>query len=236
MAHTRNIVGDQFMKSGCDYLLTVDSDMCVPFGSAAFHRAYLNWPDLPEPFASFHTIDRLLSHGKTLVGGLYFGRALSGTGKPLYLEGMRDPKEAEYARKAPYDLIKPTGGVATGCLLIHRSVFEDIEKKFPQLGRQPDGTGGNWFTSTEHALMSSVQNVLKELSSGPMSSEKCYKAYSMLSAAEAEARANCPLGIGEDILFCRRAAQAGHQCWVDMGLILGHIGSKVYHGRNTHAK
>lgn len=232
IAHTRNTVGDQFLKSNCDFLLTIDDDMVLPFGRADFHRGYMGW-DIPEPFASFHTIDRLLSHGKTLVGGLYFGRVMSGRGKPMYVEGMNNPQEAEYARKAPHDVVKPTNGCGTGCLLIHRTVFEDIEKKFPNLARQPDGTRGNWFTSSEHTLMKDVQDVIKMLATGPMSSEKCYDAYAKLMKAESAARSVSNLGIGEDIMFCRRAAQAGHQCYVDMGLVCGHVGSIVYHGRNT---
>lgn len=232
VVHTRNTISDLFLKSDCDFLFTVDDDMVVPFGRADFHRAYMDW-NIPDPFAGLHTIDRLLSHNKTLVGGLYFGRAMNGTGKPMYIEGMTNPKEAEYARGAPYDLIKPTGGIGTGGLLIHRSVFLDIEKKFPNLARGADGMKGNWFTSSEHELMKDVQRIVKVLGAGPMSSEKCYEAYKLLMEAESRARHTSNLGVGEDIMFCRRAAQAGHQCYVDMGLLYGHVGAKVYHGKNT---
>jgi hypothetical protein len=232
IVHTRNTVADHFLKSDCEFLLTIDDDMVVPFGRSDFHRAYLGW-NIPDPFASFHTIDRLLSHNKTLVGGLYFGRAMNGKGKPMYVEGMNNPKEAEYARSGPHNVIKPTNGIGTGCLLIHRTVFEDIEKKFPNLARQPDGTKGNWFTSSEHTLMRDVQRTIKMLGEGPMTGEKCYAAMKMLTQAELDARNTSGLGVGEDIMFCRRAAQAGHQCYVDMGLWCGHVGATVYDGKNT---
>ena len=34
--------------------------------------------------------------------------------------------------------------------------------------------------------------------------------------------------MGEDVTFCIRAAAAGHQPHVDLGLICGHQGSKIY--------
>jgi hypothetical protein len=37
-----------------------------------------------------------------------------------------------------------------------------------------------------------------------------------------------PLGSGEDVSFCLRAAAAGHQPHVDMGLVCGHIGYQCF--------
>jgi len=233
--HSRNAIVEEFLKSDFDWLLQVDDDMTLPFGNPAAYRAYLGF-DIPEPFASFNTITRLLSHGKSLVGGLYFGRAENGTGAPMFAEGCNDPKEAEFARKAPHDVCKPTAWVATGCLLAHRKVFLDIEKTFPNLARQPDGTKGNWFTSSEHTLARDVKKTVDLLSSGPMTGEKAFKAYEMLTRAEADARNISGLGVGEDVIFSRRAAQSGHQPHVDLGLCLGHYGGRIWNGKNTRAK
>lgn len=35
-------------------------------------------------------------------------------------------------------------------------------------------------------------------------------------------------GAGEDVSFCRRAQKIGHTTYIDTGLLLGHIGKKVY--------
>ncbi len=229
IAHSRNSCADLFLQSDLEWMFTVDDDMLLPYGSAEWYRGHTGWKWLPDPFASFNAIDRLMSHKKTLVGALYFGRHSGGP--PVYAEGH---KEGDYARGAPYDLIKPTGWVGTGAMLIHRSVFEDIEKKYPRLARGGDGKGGQWFTSSEHTLLSGLDKVRAMLSeSNIMTGEKAVKAYEMLESLNREVNALTPLSIGEDVIFCRRAREAGHQPFVDMGLVAGHIGHAVYGPRNT---
>lgn len=225
VAHTRNTCADAFLESEMEWMLSIDDDMVVPFGDA-------NWFNLttgfgfPEQFARLNTIDRLLSHNKTLVGALYFGR--NPGGPAVYGEGMLGGKEIEYARKAPINVLKPTRWVGTGCILVHRSVFEDIEKRFPRLARGPNKQGGQWFTSSEHNALDWIDKTRKMLSEGAMTGEKAMKAYEMMEAASNDARCSSTLGIGEDVQFCVRASQAGHQPYVDFGLVAGHIGHHVY--------
>jgi hypothetical protein len=232
VVHTRNRCADLFLKSKCDWMLTIDDDMVVPFGSAGWFNAHTGF-GLKEPFASTHALERLLSHKKTLVGALYFGRQKHGA--PMYNEGANVPVEAAYARKAPYDEIRATRWVGTGCMLIHRTVYEDIEKKFPNLARY-GGREGQWFTSTEHNLMADIERLSKKLGNGPMDGEKALMAFSAVEEALAKARANSNLGMGEDVAFCVRAGQAGHQPYVDMGCLCGHIGSVVFGPSNTYPK
>lgn len=225
VAHTRNRCADVFLKSDLDWMLTIDDDMIVPFGNTEWFNSVTGF-NFPEPFASFNAIDRLLSHGKTLIGALYFGR--NPGGPAVYGEGMLKGPEIEFARTAPVNRIKPTRWVGTGCMLIHRSVFLDIEKRFPRLARGPNGSGGQWFTSSEHTVMDHFEKIKAMISNGPMTGEKCLKAYEMIEAASADAKNNSTLGIGEDVQFCTRAKQAGHQPFVDFGLCAGHVGSHIY--------
>lgn len=222
VAHSRNRSVDAFLKTDSEWALHMDDDMIFPFGNARWFRANTGWKNFPDPFAGFHTIDRLLAAGKSLVGGFYFGRWPNANG--VYGESP-NPSEVEFIRKGPHDLVKPTRWVGTGCLLTHRTVFEDVEKKFPLLARGADGTGGQWFSPSEHSLRESVRSVRTMLSVGPMTGEKAMKAYAMLEDADADARVNSWLGMGEDVTFCNRARLAGHQPYVDMGLVCGHIGA-----------
>lgn len=231
IAHSRNTCADLFLQSDLEWMFTVDDDMLLPYGNANWYRAYSGWNWYPDPFASFNTLDRLMSHGKTVVGALYFGRHRHGP--PVYAEGSI-ASEALYARSGPHDTIKPTNWVGTGAMLIHRSVFEDIEKKFPVLGRGADRKGGNWFTSSEHNLLDGVSQVHKMLSAdGPMDGARALKAYEMIEGLIKSTQKNSSLGMGEDVVFCRRAREAGHQVFVDMGLIAGHVGHCVYGPKNT---
>lgn len=234
VVHSRNKIGDAFLKSRHEWLLTIDDDMVVPFGNGKWFNA-MTPLRIPEPFASFNTIDRLMSHGKTLVGGLYFGRWKHGA--PMFGEGTKDPQLAQFCRSGPHDRLQPTRWVGTGCMLIHRSVFEDIEKSFPYLARKKDGgtRGGQWFTSSEHELMSDVDRVLDRISpvNGRVDVNEALRTISELHHARARAKSNSGLGQGEDVAFCVRAAQAGHQPHVDFGLICGHVGIETYGPRNT---
>jgi hypothetical protein len=229
VAHSRNTCADIFLQSPSDWVLMVDDDMILPFGNAEWFNAYTRF-NLPEKFAGLNAIDRLMSHGKTLVGGLYFGRYHNA--KAVYNEAMSHPQEAEFARTAPIDLVKPTKWVGTGCLLAHRSVFEDIEKRFPRLARGHGKKGGQWFTSTEASIMEQLERT-KQVLTGPLTSEKAYKALEMVEGMSAIARHENALGCGEDVSFCLRASAAGHQPHVDMGLVCGHIGHCVFGPHNT---
>lgn len=223
VAHSRNSIADLFLKTDSEYLLTIDDDMVVPFGNALWFNAHTGW-NLPDKFAAQNTIDRLLSHGKTLVGALYWGRYVKAN--PVFAEG---PRQADYIRAStPLDQIKPTRWVGTGCMLIHRTVFEDIEKKFPRLARGADKKGGQWFSSSEHNAMDAIDRVRQMLSQGAMDGTKAMKAYEMLEGAASEARHESTLGMGEDVQFCVRARAAGHQPHIDLGLLCGHIGHVVY--------
>lgn len=231
VAHSRNHITDKFLETDLDYMLTIDDDMVFPIGNAEWYRIYTGWSWYPDPFAGFNTLDRLMSHKKTLVGALYFGRHQ--TGPPVFSEG-RVPAAAKFARQAPHDQISPVNWVGTGCLLIHRQVFLDIEARFPALSRAANGGYGQWFTSSEHHLVNGIDRVKKMLSEGMMDGSKALKAYEMLEGLSATSKHVSGLGVGEDVIFCRRAKEAGHQPWMDLGVVAGHIGYSVFGPRNTH--
>lgn len=234
VAHSRNAIGDAFLKSKHEWMLTIDDDMVIPFGNGKWFNS-MTGMKIPEPYASFNAIERLLSHGKTLVGGLYFGRWKLGA--PMFGEGVKDQTLAQFCRRGPHDKLHPTRWVGTGCMLIHRTVFEDIEKTFPNLARKKEGgtRGGQWFTSSEHQLAADLDRALEKLAptGGVLDTNAVLKACSELHQARARAKNQSALGQGEDVAFCVRAAQAGHQPHVDFGLICGHVGIETYGPANT---
>jgi hypothetical protein len=224
VAHTRNTCADVFLDSPCEWMLMIDDDMVVPFGNADWFRQQTGW-NFPDPFMTFNVIDRLLSHKKTLVGALYFGR---NKGAPaIYNEATVDANENKYAHGAPYNLIKPTRWVGTGCMMIHRSVFLDIEKRFPRLARQ-NKKNGQWFTSTEATLLTELEALYQSVNGVKLTGEVAYTLTAGLNAAIQRAGKENPLGAGEDVSFCMRAAAAGHIPFVDMGLVCGHVGYHIY--------
>jgi len=230
VAHSRNSIADAFLKSGLDYLLTIDDDMVLPIGNAAWFKAYSGFEWMPDEFAGLNTLDRLMSHKKSVVGALYFGKYFFGP--PVFSEGV-NAEMAKVARSAPINRIFPTNWVGTGCMLIHRQVFLDIEKRFPRLARDSSGKYGQWFTSSEHNLMEGIDQMRKMLSTGPMDGEKAMRAYEMVEGLSAKMKHSSNLGVGEDVIFCRRARECGHEVFVDFGLVAGHAGYCIYGPRNT---
>lgn len=227
--HSRNVLAQDFLKTGLPWQLTLDDDMVFPWGNAAIYRTFTGF-DIADKFAGLNTIDRLLSHGKTLVGGLYFGRWEGG--KPVYAEAQdkqTSAEETKFALRGPHDLLKPTRWVGTGCMLIHRSVYLDIERRFPHLSRHPDtGNDGNWFTPDGGDLRGPFRDAIAILNDTAGTPEaRSQKAIELLEAAERRV-VKMGLGVGEDVSFCLRAADAGHPAYVDMGLLCGHVGSTVY--------
>jgi hypothetical protein len=204
-------------------MLTIDDDMVVPFGDPKWFQFYTGFL-FPEKFLAFNAIDRLMSHGKTLVGALYFGRARNAPA--VYAEGQ---SEASYARRGPHDVCKPTKWVGTGCMLVHRSVFEDIEKAFPRLSRANNSGHGQWFTSTEASVMQNLHTTL-DFARGSGTKEQIAET---LDKVIALANSHNSLGSGEDVSFCMRAIGAGHQPHIDMGLICGHLGQYCYGPTST---
>lgn len=107
--HARNTIVDDFLKKTvAEWLFWIDADTHVPTGA----------------------LSRLLAMGKTLASGLYYGknpphppiaytRLENGTYVPLN-------KTEDWERGE----ILPVDATGFGCMLTHRSVFEDIRKNY----------------------------------------------------------------------------------------------------------
>lgn len=223
VVHARNKLATQFLSTTFEWMLMLDDDMIFPFGNAEWFNEHTGL-GLPEAFAGIHTIDRLLSHEKTLIGATYFGR--SPGAKPVFADGAK--LQELILKRGPEDRIVPTRWVGTGCLLIHRTVFLDIEKKFPHLSRNENNGNGQWFTSSEHDLHSAVDEAIDILSAGGDPEVLRHKVTERLVEGQHKSSVHSVLGMGEDVQLCVRATQAGHTPFVDLGLWAGHVGSAVY--------
>lgn len=220
ISHARNELAKEFLATDCEWSFWCDDDLILPIGHAAWFKSRTGF-NMPDAYAGLHTLNRLRSHGKTLVGGVYFGR--SRDGKPMYAEGANNRSEADWIRQGPHNIVKPTGWVATGCMLVHRSVYLDIAKKYPHLD-------GQWFSSGESDLLVGAQTAFDALVDGHVEDAKHLLADGLSKAAQ-----RSPGGLGEDITFCTRAAAAGHQPFVDCALFCGHVGGTCYGPQNTNS-
>lgn len=233
ISHSRNTVAEKFLETDCEWLFSVDDDVVAPFGDSAWFAAQTGF-SFPEPFASRNILDQLLSRCKTICGAVYFGRTPGG--RPTYAEGFKSEAEANYARSGPHDNCKQTRWCGTGALLIHRQVFLDIEERFPRLSRARNNGHPHFFTATEHRLLDQLEKLRDTLAQGAQTGEKSLAAYQHIERIFAESHRQSNLGMGEDVAFAVRAAEAGHQSWIDHSIICGHVGSAVYGPHNTSWK
>lgn len=105
--HNRNAIVRDFLKTDSEWLFWVDSDTLVPVGA----------------------VSRMLAHGRTLVSGLYYGKNAphDPIAYTVYNGGF-----APIDRTLRWERgeILPVDAVGMGCMLTHRSVFEDIQKNY----------------------------------------------------------------------------------------------------------
>lgn len=142
ITRSRNQLAKRFLDTGCTWSIWFDDDMVFPFGHAGIYMTITGMRSLPERYLAINTIDRLISHGKTIVGGCYWdrrggGKLIAGGGPP-----MMSP--------IPSDRLHPVAFVGTGCLAIHRQVFLDIAAKFPEtMSKESLGNEAGFFTNIQ---------------------------------------------------------------------------------------
>lgn len=141
ITRSRNQLAKRFLDTGATWSIWFDSDMVFPIGHAGIYSTLTNMRNVPDKFLAMHTIERLISHKKTVVGGCYWDRR--GGGKLIAGGG-------NITRPIPHDSLQPIGFNGTGCLAIHRQVFLDIAAKFPETFSQSSlGNECGFFTNIQ---------------------------------------------------------------------------------------
>lgn len=139
IARSRNQLAKRFLKTDATWSMWFDSDNIFPMGNSGAYMTLTNMRTLPETFSGCHTIERLISHGKTMVGGCYWDRR--GTGR--LIAGGSQP----IVSPIPSNNLAAVDFVGTGCLAIHRKVFEDVAAKFPDaMDEKAPGNETGFFT------------------------------------------------------------------------------------------
>lgn len=239
--HARNQLADDFLASGLPWCWWWDDDMIMPAGNAAWFRQNTRIP-MGDQFAGIHAGNRLRSRGKSLIGGLYFGRWEHG--RAMYSQAMENDEEDARAHTAPFDEVKATDWVGTGCLMHTREVLLDIQKGFPHLAPQHPSETFHFFSPTSDVLVAAFKDLQAKTAAAAVAIRSnvdeairiINDLISQAKSAEAEYLRSNRLNQGEDQTFCRRAAKVGHQPFVDFSVVCGHVGSVVYGPHNTGKK
>lgn len=212
--HSRNVITDEFLSSNAEWLFWIDSDTLVPVGA----------------------VQRLMGVGKTLVSGLYYGKNPPNPPIAYYLHNNAITPIDQMTKWEKGDIL-PVDTVGMGCMLTHRSVFEDIRANF-EVYQIP---GGGVVPIHKNDMLGDV-----ETSSGPGHHEHDGKVYK----GQLRQRLMKPTLAGlrfpyfmiehmrtEDLYFFDLARRVGHQPFLDTGVECGHLRFTPYQGkdyRNEH--
>jgi len=198
IVEARNDLIAKALLTKSEWFIFGDADSVLPCGSGSMLRGI--GLDIPEPMASFNAIDRLMSHPKEhrIVGAMYKDRR---------------------------------GGNKVQCEAAFRSTHEN-ERLLGIFSGKNKPNGLEKMGWTGFGLVRVHRSVFEEMVS------EASKPGSLLSAIlpPPPPRHKEPFGFfgrsarfrGEDIYFCRHAEMIGIHTYVDTGLLLGHIGSKIY--------
>jgi len=122
--HARNRLAHKFLETDAKWMMMIDDDIIPCIGRPEWSKYWVhNVRSLADLPLQRHVLHRLIGAGKTLVGAAYFGRQEGGA--LMASDQSLAPRARVYE-----DKVVEVDWVATGCILIHRKVFEDIRAKF----------------------------------------------------------------------------------------------------------
>jgi hypothetical protein len=142
---SRNMLAHRFLASGATYSLWLDSDIAAPIGNSDWYKWITGATAIPEEYTHYEVLQRLISHGKAMVGGVYSSRQFHGR---LVIQPEINPRSHEdkllcnEIRRGTARGLQAVDWLGFGCCLVHREVFLEVRRRFPQLA--PKSEYGCW--------------------------------------------------------------------------------------------
>jgi hypothetical protein len=138
---SRNVLAQRFLKSGALWSLWLDSDIVPPIANADWYRWITASQTVPDEACRYDVLERLLGHNKAMVGGVYASRRWHGQ---LVIQPDIRPRSHEDKllcndlRKGTARGLVEVDWIGFGCALVHREVFLEVQRRFPQLAPQAE--------------------------------------------------------------------------------------------------
>lgn len=151
ITYARNKLVQSFLSTEAEWSFWLDSDTVCPIGDpgAFYHRFGANPKFIKPEFLEVQGLERLASRQKTLIGGVVADRH---PGNRLIIQPDLNPHGDEdrdlvkkLKKEGPQDKVIQVPYAGTGCLLVHRNVYVEIMKKFPERGPLTAGEPFNFF-------------------------------------------------------------------------------------------
>lgn len=149
----RNLLAQRFLASEAEWSWWVDADTIPPFKSPGFFYARLGAdPKFIKPeFFDVMALERLGAASKSIVGAVYQQRKDTLDSLMVIQPHLHPRNDADVQlvrdllREGPQNRVIEVDYVATGCALVHRSVYTDIMAKFPERAGKGEGEPFDFF-------------------------------------------------------------------------------------------
>jgi hypothetical protein len=145
IGRSRNMLAKRFLESNCTWSLWLDSDMAPPIANPDWYRWITNCAAVPNEYCAYDVLGRLLSQAKAVIGGVYASRKWHGS---LVIQPEINPRTPEdrllcnEIRRGTARGLAEVEWIGFGCALVHREVFLEVQRNFPQL--RPQTEYGPW--------------------------------------------------------------------------------------------
>ena len=209
----RNLIVKSFLnETTADWLFWLDADNRLPDGG----------------------LKRLLDINKTMVSALYYAKREPHT--PIAYgrakDGMYIPiSDPAIVKRWERGEVVPIDAAGMGCLLTHRSVYEDIQKNYVT------ARDGNGRTHSIHR--GDINGKLPDEIPADKFAGQVYKGSLRLPLRnwDWKEKGVFPFflfggGRTEDMHFFETAYRVGHKCWLDTSVEADHISEKHYTGED----
>jgi len=178
-------------------IMTVANESLITHGRSRIANFFVNNTEFEYLFCldadvAFSPEDmlKLYSYQKPIVSASY----------PMKTLPIRHCYELYNPVKLCGNLVK-IGGIGMGFVLIHRSVFEKLNRQYSELKYFPGLNSSNY----------------------PITEKEYHNSYHYFAEMNKEGRY-----LGEDMSFFHRVSDIGYDVWMDTSIELQHIGSHVF--------
>lgn len=145
---SRNMLAHRFLQSGCTWSLWIDADMVPPIANPEWFNWVTNASSITQESCSFDVLGRLLGSTKAVVGGVYASRRWHGSlviQPEINPRGSADKELCSEIRRGTARGLAEVDWVGFGCALVHREVFLEIQRNFPNLAPQSEFSAWRFF-------------------------------------------------------------------------------------------
>lgn len=145
---SRNMLADRFLKSDALWSLWIDGDMACPIRNKDWFKWITGSEQIPDAAASYDVLERLLTHNRPMVGGVYASRKFHGAlviQPEIRPRGPEDRQLANEIRRGTAGGLHEVNWIGFGCALVHREVFLTLQRQFPQLAPEAEYAPWRFF-------------------------------------------------------------------------------------------